>query len=104
MLMHSNYQCKFNFKNCENFYSLFAMLTHVQISFLNLVISKNMFMKGKINRNTLFITEQVQYLVDSRVHMYESKAEQKLAVNEQEMWCAGFAWINCGVPSGRESF
>lgn len=60
-------------------------------------------MKANINPNPLFITEQLQYLDDSHVHMCDSKAEQKLAVNEHEMWCAGFAWTNCGVASGRET-
>lgn len=43
-----------------------------------------------------------RYLDDAGVHMCESKAEQKLAVHEQEMRCAGFAMANRGAVSGRE--
>lgn len=47
------------------------------------------------------ITEQVHYLDVTGVHMSESKAEQ-LAINEQEMWCAGLAacdqpWCSVGA-------
>lgn len=62
--------------------------------------------KGK-NNPLLFVyspfTEQVQYLGDTGVHMCERKAEQKLAVHKQEMWCAGFAVTNRDAASGRET-
>lgn len=44
-----------------------------------------------------------RYLDYAGVHMCESKAEQKLAVHEQEMRCAGFAMTNRSAVSGRET-